>query len=248
MASSPLAMVPVRRMSQTPAGVRLQRVAAGGGFRAAEHHADLHCDLVDEDDRAVGLLMVAVSLRSAWLYQAGLVAGAVAISPSISALGTRAATGSPRSDRPRPSAFGLSTISSACSPVSGWLMSRVQQLHAQFWRIGVQRVPASKRAGAADFASRQSPASVSVVSRRLRGHKFRSHAAGRPPTPSAMSRPSEPVETTWMSSMASPSPRRMMNALKTVSICASAAAGLGLFRCSRAGGVGTFDVHGRALE
>src|SRR6516225_4118954 len=33
--------------------VELERVAAGGGFRIAEHHADLHTDLVDEDyDRA----------------------------------------------------------------------------------------------------------------------------------------------------------------------------------------------------
>src|SRR5690606_22244990 len=31
-------------------GVELQGIAAGGGFGAAEHHADLHADLVDEDD------------------------------------------------------------------------------------------------------------------------------------------------------------------------------------------------------
>src|SRR5690606_41912473 len=34
---------------QAHRGVELQRVAAGGGFRVAEHHADLHADLVDED-------------------------------------------------------------------------------------------------------------------------------------------------------------------------------------------------------
>src|SRR5262249_41927181 len=37
-------------------GVELQRVAAGRGFGRAEHHADLHADLVDEDDHRVGLL------------------------------------------------------------------------------------------------------------------------------------------------------------------------------------------------
>src|SRR5262245_5885378 len=31
-------------------GVELERVAARGGLRVAEHHADLHADLVDEDD------------------------------------------------------------------------------------------------------------------------------------------------------------------------------------------------------
>jgi hypothetical protein len=31
-------------------GVELERVAAGGGLRAAEHDADLHAELVDEDD------------------------------------------------------------------------------------------------------------------------------------------------------------------------------------------------------
>ncbi len=43
---------------QTHRGVELQSVTTGGGFRAAEHHADLHTDLVDEDDQAVGVLDV----------------------------------------------------------------------------------------------------------------------------------------------------------------------------------------------
>jgi hypothetical protein len=36
-------------------GVELERVAAGGGFRRAEHDADLHPDLVDEDHQRIGL-------------------------------------------------------------------------------------------------------------------------------------------------------------------------------------------------
>ena len=32
-------------------GIEFQRIAAGGGFRIAEHDADLHADLVDEDAR-----------------------------------------------------------------------------------------------------------------------------------------------------------------------------------------------------
>ena len=34
-------------------GVEFERVAAGGGLGVAEHHADLHADLVDEDHHAV---------------------------------------------------------------------------------------------------------------------------------------------------------------------------------------------------
>ena len=48
-------IVPVRRISGAPR-VELEGVPAGGGFRAAEHHADLHADLVDEMTIQVGLL------------------------------------------------------------------------------------------------------------------------------------------------------------------------------------------------
>src|SRR5690606_27570734 len=47
---------------QTDRSVELKRVTAGGGFRAAEHHAELHADLVDEDHQAVGVLEVAGDL------------------------------------------------------------------------------------------------------------------------------------------------------------------------------------------
>src|SRR5690606_40624123 len=40
---------------QAHRGVELQRVAARGGLRAAVHHADLHADLVDENDQGAGL-------------------------------------------------------------------------------------------------------------------------------------------------------------------------------------------------
>jgi hypothetical protein len=45
------------------------------------------------------------------------------ISPSISALGTRAATESITMRSTAPERISMSTISSACSPVSGWEMS-----------------------------------------------------------------------------------------------------------------------------
>ena len=58
--SSPFLIEPMRRMSRRT-GVELQRVAAGGGFRRAEHDADLHADLVDEDDQVLVFLILAVS-------------------------------------------------------------------------------------------------------------------------------------------------------------------------------------------
>src|SRR6185312_7209224 len=39
---------------QTHGRVEFQGIAAGGGFRIAEHDADLHADLVDENHDGVG--------------------------------------------------------------------------------------------------------------------------------------------------------------------------------------------------
>ena len=55
--------------------IKLQRVAAGGGFRVAEHDANLHANLVDEDDHRVGALDVGGQLAQRLAHQAGLQAG-----------------------------------------------------------------------------------------------------------------------------------------------------------------------------
>src|SRR5476649_1405947 len=49
--------------------VEFQRIAAGGGFRAAEHHADLHADLVDEDDQGIGAVDGAGQLAQGLRHQ-----------------------------------------------------------------------------------------------------------------------------------------------------------------------------------
>src|ERR1700730_7076536 len=62
--SSPFLIEPMRRMSsrteapyvQALRCVEFERVAAGGRFRIAEHDADFHPDLVDEDHEHVGAL------------------------------------------------------------------------------------------------------------------------------------------------------------------------------------------------
>ena len=63
-----------------------------------------------------------VSLRSAWLIsRAWMPTKLSPISPSISARGTRAATESTTTMSTPPERIRVSVISSACSPVSGWL-------------------------------------------------------------------------------------------------------------------------------
>src|SRR5690606_30325501 len=39
-------------------GIEFQCIAAGGGFRVAEHDADFHADLVDENHQGIGALDV----------------------------------------------------------------------------------------------------------------------------------------------------------------------------------------------
>ncbi|MNT55754.1 hypothetical protein D3C72_1930150 [compost metagenome] len=79
-------------------------------------------------------LMVAVSLRRAWLIKRACKPGRLSpMSPSISALGTKAATESMTIRSTAPERTRLSQISSACSPVSGWLISKSFRFTPSFW-------------------------------------------------------------------------------------------------------------------
>ena len=60
---------------QPDRGIELERVAAGRGLRAAEHHADLHAQLVDEDQHGVGFGDRTGQLPERLAHQAGLQAG-----------------------------------------------------------------------------------------------------------------------------------------------------------------------------
>ncbi|CUI65931.1 Uncharacterised protein [Achromobacter xylosoxidans] len=78
-------------------------------------------------------LMVAVSLRSAWLIRRACRPGSESpISPSISALGTSAATESTTIRSTEPERTSASVISRACSPVSGCEISRSARLTPSF--------------------------------------------------------------------------------------------------------------------
>ena len=53
-------------------GVELQRVATGGGFGAAEHHANFHANLVDEHHQAIGIFDVTGDFTQRLRHQTGL--------------------------------------------------------------------------------------------------------------------------------------------------------------------------------
>ena len=72
---------------------------------------------------------VPVSLRRAWdIRRACRPTWVSPISPSISARGVRAATESMTSTSSAPDRISMSEISRACSPVSGWEISRSSML------------------------------------------------------------------------------------------------------------------------
>ena len=78
-------------------------------------------------------LIVPVSLRSAWLISRACKPGSESpTSPSISALGVSAATESMTTRSTEPDRTSASTISRACSPVSGWLISSSCKLMPSF--------------------------------------------------------------------------------------------------------------------
>ena len=87
-------------------------------------------------------LTAPVSLRSAWLIsRAWMPTKLSPISPSISARGTRAATESRTTMSTPPERIRVSVISSACSPVSGWLTQQLVDVDAAGARVArVERV------------------------------------------------------------------------------------------------------------
>ena len=52
--------------------VKLERITAGGGFRRAKYHPDLHADLVDEDHQGVRVLDIGSHLAQGLGHQPGL--------------------------------------------------------------------------------------------------------------------------------------------------------------------------------
>ena len=138
------------------------------------------------------------------------------MSPSISALGVSAATESMTTTSILPVRIRESTISSACSPVSGWEMRRSSTLtpilRGVIWIHGVLGIDVG--ADAAFFLGFGDDVKGKVVLPDDSGPKISMmRPQGRPPMPSAMSSPKDPVEIASTSTGCSFLPSRMTEPL-----------------------------------
>ncbi|CAM5734838.1 hypothetical protein SMICM304S_09930 [Streptomyces microflavus] len=172
-------------------------------------------------------LSALVILRRAWLIRrAWRPTCESPISPSISARGTRAATESITIRSRAPERTSMSTISSACSPLSGWDRMRLSMSTPSFLAYsGSSACSASMNATEPpSFCAFATACSVSVVLPEDSGpYTSTTRPRGRPPTPRATSRAVDPVGMTSMGSFGR-SPRRITAPLPNCrSIRASAA-------------------------
>ena len=123
------------------------------------------------------------------------------ISPSISARGTRAATESMTTRSSAADRTSMSAISSACSPESGWETSSSSMLTPSSRAyVGSSACSASMNAAMPPLACASAiMCRQTVVLPEPSGPKTSMmRPRGMPPTPSAMSRASEPVGMTVM--------------------------------------------------
>src|SRR3989441_2895390 len=167
------------------------------------------------------------SLRSAWLMSRACRPGSESpMSPSISALGTRAATESITTTSTAPERTRISVISSPCSPVSGWETSRLSMSTPSFLAYS------TSSACSASMYARAPPCrcafattcSASVVLPLDSGPKISvTRPRGMPPMPIAASRLIAPVGTTSTRTRGASAPMRMIEPLPQVfSICVMA--------------------------
>ncbi len=159
----------------------------------------------------------AVSLRSACdMRRACSPMCASPICPSISAWGTRAATESTTRTSIAPERTSISAISSACSPVSGWLISRssVRTPSSRAYFTSSACSASMKAATPPSFCASAMMCSESVVLPEDSGpYISTTRPRGTPPIPSAMSRPGLPVLTTATSGTIASLPSRMIEPL-----------------------------------
>jgi hypothetical protein len=187
---SPSLMLAMRRMSMRTGRVELERAAARGGFRVAEHDADLLAQLVDEDERGLRLRHDAGELAQRLRHEARLQPHLRFAHLALDfGLGTRAATESTTHHVHAVGAHQHSTISSACSPLSGCDTSRLSSSTPSFCaycRVEAharrRRTPPSRRASAPSAMT----CSASVVLPDDSGPKISTtRPRGTPPMPSA---------------------------------------------------------------
>src|SRR5690242_17977064 len=172
-------------------------------------------------------LIAPASLRSAWLMRRAWRPGSESpISPSISALGTSAATESTTTTSTAPERTRISVISRPCSPVSGWETSRLSMSTPSFLAYSTSRACSASMYAAAP-PSRWACAttcSASVVLPLDSGPKISvTRPRGIPPIPMAASRLMAPVGITSTRTRGASAPIRMIAPLPQVfSICVMA--------------------------
>src|SRR5881409_2842438 len=165
-------------------------------------------------------LIAPASLRSAWLMSRACSPGSESpISPSISALGTSAATESTTTTSTAPDRTRISVISSPCSPVSGWETSRLSMSTPSFFAYSTSRACSASTYAAAPPCRCAFPTtcSASVVLPLDSGPKISvTRPRGIPPIPIAASRLMAPVGMTSTRTRGASAPMRMMAPLPQV--------------------------------
>src|SRR5256886_3826305 len=169
-------------------------------------------------------LIAPASLRSAWLISRACSPGSESpMSPSISALGTSAATESTTTTSTAPERTRISVISSPCSPVSGCDTSRLSMSTPSFLAYSTWRACSSSMYAAAPPCRCEcaTTCSASVVLPLDSGPKISvTRPRGIPPMPIAASRLIAPVGIASPRTWGESAPIRMMAPLPHVfSIC-----------------------------
>src|SRR5947199_7639534 len=169
-------------------------------------------------------LIAPASLRSAWLMSRACSPGSESpMSPSISALGTSAATESMTTTSSAPERTRISQISRPCSPVSGCEISRLSTSTPSFFAYSMSSAcSASMYAAAPPWrCALPTTCSASVVLPLDSGPKISvTRPRGMPPIPIAASRLIAPVGMISTRTRGESAPIRMMAPLPQVfSIC-----------------------------
>src|SRR3989441_1711460 len=154
------------------------------------------------------------SLRSAWLMSRACKPGSESpMSPSISALGTSAATESTTTTSTAPDRTRISVISSPCSPVSGWETSRLSMSTPSFLAYSTSSACSASMYAAAPPCRCElaTTCRASVVLPLDSGPKISlTRPRGMPPIPIAASRLIAPVGIASTRTRGESDPIRMM--------------------------------------
>ena len=213
---------------ETHRGVEFQRMTAGRRLGRAVHHADLHADLVDEDHHRVGAIDRGGELAQRLAHQPRLQAG-LAVAHLAFELGARHERGDRIDDEHVDRARAHQRVGDLQRLLAGIGLGNEEIIDIDAELARIDRI--ERMFGVDEGADAALLLRLRQAMQRQRGLAggFRpvistTRPRGKPPMPSAMSRPSEPVETVSTSIDLSFLPSRMIEPLpKLRSIWESAA-------------------------